>query len=90
MAHRHEVLGNDVKSRGRHEVMNVGDASRQHQQAFVLTALFYVTIALTSPLILIVALFTRHRRTLHDMLSGTLTLRRADGPEVLLPTGGRA
>jgi uncharacterized RDD family membrane protein YckC len=65
-------------------------------QAFVLTALFYITVALTSTLILLVALFTRHHRTVHDMLTGTLTLRRANGPEILMPgsgartTGGRA
>lgn len=72
------------------EVRRVDGGRPDLLQAFVLTALFYVTMTLTSPLVLIVALFTRHHRTLHDMLSGTLTLRRAGGPEIYVPAGGHA
>jgi uncharacterized RDD family membrane protein YckC len=71
------------------EVRRIDGGRPDVLQAFVLTALFYVTVSLTSALILIVALFTRHHRTVHDMLSGTLTLRRASGPEIL-PLGGCA
>jgi len=54
-------------------------------QAFVQTVLFYATVALTTCLILLIALFNRRRRTLHDVLAGTLMLRRSDAPELLLP-----
>ncbi len=43
-------------------------------QAVVSTLLFYVTLA-TSGLLLLVALFTVHRRTLHDLLSGLVVVR---------------
>jgi uncharacterized RDD family membrane protein YckC len=72
------------------EVRRLDGGRPDFLQAFLLTALFYVTVALTSTLILLVALFTRHHRTVHDMLSGTLTLRRAANPEILLSAGGRA
>lgn len=44
-------------------------------QAFIMTAVFYVTVPLTSGLILLVALFTEKNRTLHDLLSGTIVVR---------------
>lgn len=44
-------------------------------QALVQTALFYVTVAMTCSLILLVALFNRRRRTLHDFLSGAVMVR---------------
>ncbi|HEY3908402.1 MAG TPA: RDD family protein [Stellaceae bacterium] len=44
-------------------------------QALVQTALFYVTVAMTCSLILLFALFNRRRRTLHDVLSGTVLVR---------------
>jgi len=53
-------------------------------QAFVQTVLFYVTIAVMTFLIL-VPVFNRRRRAVHDMLAGTITLRRLSGPELLLP-----
>ncbi len=43
-------------------------------QAFLLTALFYATMALTG-LLLIAALFNQRSRCLHDWLSGTVTIR---------------
>jgi uncharacterized RDD family membrane protein YckC len=49
-------------------------------QALVQTALFYVTVAMTCSLILLVALFNRRRRTLHDMLAGTVMVRTLPGP----------
>lgn len=45
--------------------------------AFLATALFYATIAVTGFLILVVVFFTPRRRTLHDYLSGTVVIRRA-------------
>ena len=44
-------------------------------QALIQTALFYVTVGVTGSLILIVALFNRRRRTLHDLLAGTVMVR---------------
>mgnify|MGYP001585064538 CR=1 FL=1 len=55
-------------------------------QAAILTATFYVSVAATAWLILLVALFNRRRRCLHDMLCGT-TVVRADleaAPVVIL------
>jgi uncharacterized RDD family membrane protein YckC len=46
-------------------------------QAFIQTAVFYLTVAVTSWLILLVALFTTRNRTLHDYLAGTLVVRRS-------------
>ncbi len=46
-------------------------------QAFMMTAVFYVTVLATSFLVLAVALFNDRQRTLHDYLAGTLGLRRS-------------
>jgi uncharacterized RDD family membrane protein YckC len=45
-------------------------------QALLQTALFYITVGATCSLILLVALLNRHKRTLHDMLAGTVMVRR--------------
>jgi uncharacterized RDD family membrane protein YckC len=45
-------------------------------QALIQTALFYVTVGATCSLILLLVLFNRHKRTLHDMLAGTVVVRR--------------
>ncbi|MBH63275.1 MAG: RDD family protein [Alphaproteobacteria bacterium] len=42
--------------------------------ALIQTMLFYVTVSLTSWLILLVALFNRKHRTLHDFLCGTMVI----------------
>lgn len=52
-------------------------------QAFVQTVLFYVTVYPTWSLVLVIALFDRRRRTLHDMLAGTLVIRISPQAEVL-------
>jgi uncharacterized RDD family membrane protein YckC len=44
-------------------------------QALAQTALFYITVGATGSLILLVALFTRRRRTLHDLLTATVMVR---------------
>jgi uncharacterized RDD family membrane protein YckC len=38
--------------------------------------LFYASVGATAGLILLLALFNRRRRTLHDILAGMLMLRR--------------
>ena len=45
-------------------------------QALIQTALFYLTVGATCSLILLLGLFNRHKRTLHDMLAGTVVVRR--------------
>lgn len=52
-------------------------------QAFVQTILFYVTVYPTWSLVLVIALLDRRRRTLHDMLAGTLVIRISPQAEVL-------
>ncbi|HKX07420.1 MAG TPA: RDD family protein [Stellaceae bacterium] len=52
-------------------------------QAFVQTILFYVTVYPTWALVLAIALLDRRRRTLHDMLAGTLVIRISPQAEVL-------
>jgi uncharacterized RDD family membrane protein YckC len=49
-------------------------------QAFLMTALFLVTVALTGSLILLVPLFNSRGRTLHDYLSGTVVVRASRMP----------
>jgi uncharacterized RDD family membrane protein YckC len=44
-------------------------------QALAHAALFYLTVVPTSFLILLVALFNRRKRTVHDMLTGMLMVR---------------
>ena len=60
----------DIEARG----LNGGRP--EYFQAFLMTALFYATVPLTSFLILIVAFFTEHNRTAHDLLSGITVIRR--------------
>ena len=45
-------------------------------QALIQTVLFYITVAATCSLVLLLVLFNRHKRTLHDMLAGTVIVRR--------------
>ncbi|GAK44139.1 RDD domain-containing protein [Tepidicaulis marinus] len=47
-------------------------------QAFVQTVLFYLTVSILTPLILLVALFNRRRRCLHDYLSGMVYVRNRE------------
>jgi uncharacterized RDD family membrane protein YckC len=55
-------------------------------QALLSTLVYYVTLA-TSGLLLIVALFTVRKRTLHDLVSG-LVVVRTRGMETLTAPGG--
>jgi uncharacterized RDD family membrane protein YckC len=44
--------------------------------ALIQIVLFYFTVSVTGGLVLLVVLFNRHRRTLHDILSHLVVLRR--------------
>ncbi|MDX1575081.1 MAG: RDD family protein [Kiloniellales bacterium] len=46
-------------------------------QALLMTILFYASIAITWFLVLLVPLFNDRRRTLHDLLSGIVVVRRS-------------
>jgi uncharacterized RDD family membrane protein YckC len=48
-----------------------------YSQAFLTTVLFYASVSMTVWLVLLVPLFTDRNRTLHDILAGTIVLRRA-------------
>ena len=57
------------------ELRSITGERPSFMQALIQTALFYITIGLTCSLILLVALFNRRRRTLHDFLAGTVMVR---------------
>ena len=42
----------------------------EYLQAFIVTALFYMVASLTMGLVLLVALFSKRGRCLHDMMTG--------------------
>jgi uncharacterized RDD family membrane protein YckC len=50
--------------------------SAGYAQGFLMAVFFYVTTAVTGGLILLVALFTGRKRTVHDMLAGIVVIRR--------------
>ena len=47
-----------------------------YSQAFLTTVLFYASVSVTVWLVLLVPLFTDRSRTLHDILAGTIMVRR--------------
>ncbi|MEJ2119207.1 MAG: RDD family protein [Alphaproteobacteria bacterium] len=47
-------------------------------QAFLRLTVYYVLVALLTPLILLVALFNAQRRAVHDMVSETVVVNRLD------------
>jgi uncharacterized RDD family membrane protein YckC len=49
-------------------------------QALIETVLFYVTVGMTCSLILLVALFNRRGRTVHDFLAGAVMVRTLPAP----------
>jgi len=57
------------------ELRSVTGARPSFLQALIQTALFYVTVGMTGSLILLVALFNRRKRALHDILAGTVMVR---------------
>jgi uncharacterized RDD family membrane protein YckC len=62
------------------ELRSVSGERPTSLQALVQTGLFYITVGMTCSLILLVALFNRRRRTLHDMLAGTVMMRTLPTP----------
>jgi len=58
------------------ELRSVNGERPSFLQALIQTALFYFTVGMTCSLILLLVLFNRHKRTLHDMLAGTVMVRR--------------
>lgn len=59
------------------EVRTLDDGSSpSYLQAFVMTALFYLSVGVTSWIILIVAFFNERRRLMHDFFSNLLVVRR--------------
>ncbi|MGE5502977.1 MAG: RDD family protein [Actinomycetota bacterium] len=52
----------------------VGDGRPTLIQAMIQTVSFYGSLALTGSLVLVVALFNPRRRTLHDLLAGTVVV----------------
>ena len=59
------------------EVRSWTGGPADYSQAFLTTVLFYASVSLTASLVLLVPLFTDRNRTLHDILAGTIVLRRA-------------
>jgi len=54
-------------------------------QAALVTVVFYASVALTSWLVLVVAIFNRQRRTLHDYLCGTIVINALNWRPLPLP-----
>ena len=52
-------------------------ARPDYLQALLMTVLFYVSIAITWLLVLLVPLFNERRRTLHDLMSGIVVVRHS-------------
>jgi len=65
------------------EVRSWTGAQPRLLQALVLTAAFYITTAATASLVLLFVFFNRRRCTLHDLIAGTLVIRRFPDPPVL-------
>ena len=59
------------------EVRTWFGARPDYLQALVMTVLFYVSIAITWLLVLLVPLFNDRRRTLHDLISGVVVVRHS-------------
>jgi uncharacterized RDD family membrane protein YckC len=57
------------------EVRSWDGGRPDHARALLHSILFYMTAFPTGFTILVVALFTKNRRTLHEILSGTVTIR---------------
>ncbi len=57
------------------EVRTLKGGRPSYLQAFAQTAIFYLSLAIFAPLLL-AALFNPRARTIHEFLSGTLTVRR--------------
>jgi uncharacterized RDD family membrane protein YckC len=56
-------------------------------QALIFTAVFYITMAASGGLVLLIALFTTRHRTLHDLAGGLVVVRRPVFDEWCRQTG---
>ncbi len=52
------------------KVANAEGGKVEYLEAFIVTALFYMIVSLTMGLFLLVALFSKRGRCLHDMMTG--------------------
>ena len=52
------------------KMVNAQNGKVEYLQAFIVTALFYMVASLTMGLVLLVALFSKRGRCLHDMMTG--------------------
>jgi uncharacterized RDD family membrane protein YckC len=67
------------------QIVRIDGGSPTYIQALIQTVIFYLTVAPTSGLILLIMPFNRYGRALHDFAAGTLALRRVAGPDILPP-----
>ena len=56
------------------KMVNAQGGKAEYLQAFIVTALFYITASFTIGLVLLVALFSKHGRCLHDMMTGVFVV----------------
>jgi uncharacterized RDD family membrane protein YckC len=64
----------------------------EYLQALLMTVVFYVSVGLSAGFILLLGIFNRRRRLLHDLLCGVVAVRASAtraGPQVLPPPGKR-
>lgn len=52
------------------KVANAEGGKVEYLEAFIVAALFYIIVSLTMGLVLLVALFSKRGRCLHDMMTG--------------------
>ena len=56
------------------KMVNAQNGKVEYLQAFIVTALFYMVAFLTMGLVLLVALFSKRGRCLHDMMTGVFVV----------------
>jgi len=65
------------------EVRSWGGERPSLSQALAMTVVFYLTAAVTASLILLFVFFNRRRCTAHDLIAGTLVVRRSPDPIIV-------
>jgi uncharacterized RDD family membrane protein YckC len=58
------------------EIRTLRGDPMNHGLALLHALLFWVSVSLLTPLVLVVALFTPRKQLLHDLLIGTMAVRR--------------
>ena len=74
------------------EIRSWTGARPEYLQALLATVLFYVSVGLSVGIILLLGIFNRRRRLLHDLLCGVVAVRTSAldaGTQVLPPRGRR-